>query len=111
MSYITRNLKQDATYWAPGGNDGFGGTIFGAPTPLKVRWEDRTTLFIDVDGKEVRSRARIYIKDIDLELGGYIFLGTSSSTAPESVDTAYEIRDWRRTPNMRATEFERRVLI
>lgn len=111
MSYITRNLKQDATYWAPGGNDGFGGTIYGAPTPLKVRWEDKTTLFVDVDGKEARARARIYVKNTDVVTAGYIFLGTSTSTAPESVAGAFEIRDYRKTPNLNATEFERRVLI
>ena len=111
MSYITRNLRQTATYWAPGGNDGFGGTIFGVPTPLKVRWEDKTTLFVNTSGKEERARARIYIKDTDISLGGYIFLGTSTSTAPESVTGAFEVKDFRKTPNMRATEFERRVLI
>ena len=96
MSYITRNLKQTATVWNPLGNDGFGGQTYSAPFTVKCRWEDKTTLFIDIAGKEARARARIYIKDTDLETAGYIFLGTSTSTAPESVTGAFEIRDFRK---------------
>lgn len=109
-NYINRNLRQTVTYWRPTGNDRFGGKTFAAPTTQLGRWEERTDLFIDRTGKETRSMARIYLTD-DVELGGYLYLGTSSSTAPENVDGAYEIRDFRKTPNLRATLFERRALI
>lgn len=111
MSYITRNLRQIVTYWSPGVPDGFGGITFGAPIQIKGRWEDRTDLFIDPQGKEVRSAARVYVVQ-DVALRGYLFLGTSTAADPtvESVG-ALEIRDFRRTPNLLATEFERRVLL
>jgi len=110
MSYIDRNLRQNASYWPPGTPDGFGGVNFGAPTTIKARWEDKAVLFIDRAGVESRARARIYVNQ-DVELRGYIYLGVSASTDPTTVDGAYEIRDFRKTPNLQATEFERRVLI
>lgn len=109
-NYVTRNLKQTVTYWAPGGNDGFGGVAFDAPIQINGRWEDRTELYTDEQGNEQKARARIYV-DQDVELRGYVFLGTSTSTAPESVSGAYEIKDFRKTPNLAATIFERRILI
>ncbi len=111
MSYITRNLLQNVTYWSRGAPDGFGGFAFSSPVTIKGRWEQRTDLFKDPQGNEQRSSARVYV-DTDVELGGYIFLGISAATNPtaEAVG-AREILDFRKTPNLRATQHERRVLL
>ena len=110
MSYLTRNLRQSVTYWSPGTPDGFGGVSFGTPVVVKGRWEDRTNLFVDIDGNEARSSTRVYL-DRDVELNGFLFLGSSTATDPKTVSDAKEIRDFRKTPNLQATEFERRVLL
>ena len=110
ISYITRNLKATITYWAPGAPDGFGGFSFGAPSTVKARWEDRTENFVDDQGQEKISHARVYV-DTDLSVDGYLFEGISSSTDPRTVDGAIEVKDFRRIPNLRHTEFERRVLL
>ena len=110
MSYITRNLKATITYWPPGAPDGFGGFSFGASSEVKARWEDRTENFVDDEGQENISRARVYV-DTDLSVHGYLFNGISGSTDPRAVSGAFEVKDFRKIPNLAYTEFERRVLL
>lgn len=108
MSWITAKLHQKATYWAPSGNDGFGNATFSAPSTINCRWEERTDLFIDAAGKEARSHARVYV-DTDVEINGYLYLGISSSTAPEAA--AHLIKDFRKIPDLNAINYERRVML
>ena len=110
MSYITRNLKQDVTYWAPAVPDGFGGRTFAVPVALKGRWEDRTTLFIDADGQEAVSRSRVYLS-ADVAINGYLFLGTSTVADPTTLENTEMIKDFRKTPDLRARSYERRALL
>ena len=110
MSYITRNHKQNVTYWSPGSNDGFGGVTFGTPVTVKGRWEDKAVLFIDASGNEVTSIAKIYL-GIDVVLKGYLFEGETTAANPNTVSNAREIRSFRRIPNLKATEFERLALV
>jgi len=110
MSYLTRNLRQAATYWSPGTPDGFGGTSYGSPTPMKVRWEERGELFLDSAGQESVSHSIVYTR-IDVEIGGYLFLGSSTATDPTGVSGALEIRMFRKIPSLRALKFERRATL
>ncbi len=110
MSYITRNLRQDVTYWSPGTNDGFGGRNFGSPVTVKGRWEEKVELFIDSSGNEVASIAKVYL-GIDVENKGYLFLGTSTGADPISVSDSREIRSFRKTPNLKGNLFERLALL
>ena len=110
MSYITRNLKATITYWSPGTPDGTGGVSFGAPSSIKARWEDRTTLFIDVAGEDKVSNARVYV-NTDVENKGYLFDGESTAASPLTVTGSRQIEDFRKIPNLQYTEFERRALL
>lgn len=110
MSYITRNLKASITYWPPGAPDGFGGFSFGASSTLKARWEDRTENFVDDEGQEQISHARVYV-NADVSNHGYLFNGISGSTDPRTVTDAIEVKDFRKVPNLKYTEFERRCLL
>lgn len=110
MSVIIKNLKQDVTYWSPSSFDKFGNQIWAAPSAIKGRWEDRTELFIQDTGEEVRSKALVYI-DSDVEVGGYLFLGSSISADPSTVTGSREIVDFRKIPNLNADFFERRALL
>ena len=98
-----RRMLQVATYWPPGEPDGFGGTAFGAPETVLVRWQDKAELFIDAEAREVASSAVIY-PEKPLEVGGYLVLGNSSETDPQSVSDAKEIRQSGNSPNLRQTE-------
>lgn len=105
---MPRLLKQDATYWGPPADNGFGGGTYPAPVALKVRWEDKTALFIDANGKEAQSTSQVLVGQ-DLQLGGYLFLGTSTATSP--APGAREIRGLEKIPNIKANKFLRRALL
>jgi hypothetical protein len=110
MSFITRNLKQTVTYWGPGAPDGYGGRVYDAPILMMGRWEDRQSFVFDKDGKQIISTARVYLTN-DVVIGGFLFLGTDSSTDPTTVDGAREIQAFNKSPNLRATDFERKALL
>ena len=103
MKNRTRRMKQAATYWPPGEPDGFGGTGFGDPETVRVRWQDKAELFIDSEAREVASSAVVY-PEKPLEVGGYLVLGESAETDPQSVGDAKEIRQSGNSPNLRQTE-------
>ena len=109
-NYINRNLRQKITYWSPGIPDGFGGIAYGLPLARLGRWEDKSVLFIDSDGQEVRSVAVVYLKE-DVELEGYLFLGTSISSNPTLINRAFEIRAFSKIPNLQGTLFERMTIL
>lgn len=110
MGWPQKALYQTITYWAPSTPDGYGGKAYSSPTSIKGRWEDTVELFIDAIGREKVSMARVYV-DRQLVNGGFIFLGTNSSTDPTSVDGAREIRQVRKIPDLRAKSFEHRVML
>ena len=106
--YITKNLKQTITYWGSPISDGWGGSTFDTPITIDGRWEDRQELFRDAEGQEVLSHVVVYV-DQDVDIKGYLYLGTSVVTTPASVDGAREIRSFRKVPNLKATAFARKV--
>ena len=109
-NYIQRNLLQNASYWEPGAQDGFGGKTWSAPVVIKCRWEDKQELYIDNQGNETRSDATVYVK-IDLELGGYLFKGITAALTPNAVVDAREIVDFRSTPDLHNRLVERKLLL
>lgn len=98
---ITRNLVQDATYWAPGDNDGQGGVRYAPPTAIKCRWEQVAKLFRSVSGQEAVSEAAVYV-DRGLALRGRLALGAYSGTPDEA--QAKEVRYINSVPSLRATK-------
>lgn len=64
--------------------------------------------FIDADGQETVSRALVWFKDADAVLeGDFLYLGTSTSTTPQSLTGAHEVRRVEVTPSLSANEYER----
>ena len=110
---LTKSLKQSAVYWSTPVASGYGGYSFSDPVELDVRWEERQELFINVQGKEERSQAVVYL-DQDVDIGGYLYLGElddfdSSDPDPQNVSDAKEIRAFQKIPNIKATSFLRKV--
>lgn len=109
---LTKNLLQAAVYWSTPVNDGYGGRTFAAAVEIVCRWEQRQELFIDAAGQEKTSKAIVYLSQ-DVDLGGYLYLGTlaslGASPVPNTVAAAFEIRGFGKIPNIRATEYERKV--
>ena len=112
MSFLRRLLTETATYWAPASTpyNSYGDQSFAAAVDLDpdtntgVRWEDRTVLFIDpMTGDEAHSHAIIY-GTTAFVVGGFLYLGTSASSTPESVTGADRIRRVDKVPDMRGDE-------
>lgn len=111
-SFLRRNLNQTISYWAPSTVDAAGDITFSAPVEIKGRWEERTELFVTQNGEERRSRGVVYL-DRDIVIDGFLMLGstTASSLDPRDETSAFRILDFRKVPNLKATDYERRAII
>ena len=111
MSGIIRHLiKEKVVYWAPSGVDDYGNPAFSTPVEIDARWEDTVEQFVDIEGDQQMSRAKVYCLT-DLEVQGILLLGSLTTSVdqvnPRSNDGAWEIRRVDKQPNIRATEFLR----
>lgn len=97
MTIYTRNMTQDATYYPPDGQDGFGDLSFGAGQAVKVRWQDKAELFRDTQAREVMSSAVVYVNQL-CEIGGKIGLGSAA------VEDAREIRQAGQSPSLKGNQ-------
>lgn len=104
----SENMPETLTYWAPGGNDGYGGVSYGNPTPVAGRWQDKRILFRDAQGREVVSEAVVYV-DRELELAGRLLRGESADLNPPAA--AKEIRDVGRSPSLDGEEELHKVIL
>ena len=82
----TKDFNQQATYWAPEANDGFGGKVFASPVLITCRWQDKTDLVRNTDGREVVSSAVAYV-DRDLNTEGYLALGDFTGESQPTAGT------------------------
>lgn len=100
MYDFRRNMKQAATYWAPGAPDGFGGVVFAAPIILMCRWQETAELFRDKEAREQMSSAVVYV-DSAVQLQGYLALGEFTDASPHGI--GLEIRQRVVSVNLRGT--------
>lgn len=102
----TRGLRQTATYWAPGVNDGFGGVSYLSPTVIRCRWQEASELFRDQSGDQVVSNAVVYVDSV-LETRGYLALGDLTDEQnymhPTLIEGAREIRQVGSSPSLSAS--------
>lgn len=110
MGLTDYNLKETVTYWAPSGYDARGNSGFSSPVTLDGRWEERTQIYTNRQGEEVRSRAVVFVS-VDVALGGYLYLGTSAEANPFNQSDAYEIKDFKKIPNLPANKFVRQAML
>lgn len=93
-------MFQDATYWGPVVNDGYGGGTYPVPVPIKCRWQDTVKKFMDSNGAERISQAIVYPNQA-VEIGGWLFEGASVAADPTVITGAIQIKNVRTTPDMR----------
>ena len=116
MNYITKHHNQKLVYWGSPVQGGFGGKTFADPIEIDGRYIEKSVLFIDQAGREQTSRA-IATVEIDLDVGGFLWagelstLGSSEEGDPTEVDGAYEIKAFKKVPNLKATQFVRKVYL
>lgn len=107
MSFYTDNMKQEATYFAPGANNGLGQLDFSGVTPvlIKCRWQNDAVLFRDTQGQQVTSSAIVY-PDQAVSVGGYLVQGDETGAGPldpRGIAGAYEIRQVASSPSLDGT--------
>lgn len=95
-----RNLKQTATYWAPTGVKDMYGTQTYTRTELPCRWEGKAESILSKTGDETISKAKVFLAE-DVDLNGYLLLGTSTEDNPTAVPEAREIRQIAQIPDLR----------
>ena len=99
-------MKQTATYWDRSSIDQFGDTSFVSPVVLApstntgVRWQNVVKKFINARGNEEHCRAVVWSETTEFEVGGYLYLGSSSTANPESVDGADLIKMVEKIPDI-----------
>lgn len=118
-SIITRNLRQHAVYWGSPVEDGYGGVSYADPIQISCRWEDKQQIIGTITGNQIvgfqnMSRAIVYV-DRDLDVDGFLMLGTlddltdSSGDSsgeyydPHQIATAYIIKRFEKTPALHST--------
>ncbi len=87
--FINRMCKQTIVYWANPVNDGEGVFTYDSPVEILGRWEEVNEVVLGNNGKELVSRARVFLKqEVDEE--GAMYLGelTDLGAAPEPTDSA-----------------------
>src|SRR5690554_523382 len=113
MGIITRMRKQKAVYWEPTGRvDRNGNPVFEDPVEIDCRWEDVSELFLDENGNQQVSKAKVYV-DRDVKLRGYLKLGEiyGISEGPLKYSDVHTIRRFERLPNLRNTETLRTAIL
>jgi len=96
-----------ATYWGTPVQGGFGEPVFGAPQLVKCRWEDITEIFVDMEGIERRSRAKVWTFAA-LEVEGYIAHGDHTNvTDPTTLDNALSVQRVDNIPDLRGLHAEK----
>ena len=110
MSFITQRLNQSAAYWSVTGADASGDPTFAAAKAIKVRWEDKTTVFTRPNGEEASSSTTVFVKE-DIAAGDFLFLGTSVVADPTTLKGAKEVQGFSKIPQLIGSEFERRAFL
>src|SRR4051812_43307847 len=107
-------LPQLAAYWAPGPAGGGGEPTYTTPIAVPCRWTDDNQIFINMQGREARSRSMVNV-DRDLDLDGVLLLlprdGTIADVQfpndPFRNKGALEIQGWKKVPDKKARKFWR----
>jgi len=116
-TYMKRVAKQTAVYWSSPVADKFAKNSFATPVEIKCLWNDKKEMLSNDQGKEVFSKATVYVvQDLDeqgmLFLGGLTDLNAGEQADPTTVKNAYEIKQFMKIPSLTSTKkFTRKALL
>lgn len=107
---------ETAVYWGNPQNDGYGGFTFDTPREILCRWENKTQVDIGwfstgFPANLLICKASVLVTE-DLDLEGYMYLGTiaglqalgADTTNPISIVNAYIIRRFDKIPMVFKTD-------
>ncbi len=108
---INRICKQTCVYWGSPVKSVSGGYTFDFPEEIPCRWEKKTKVMKDNNGREFISKAQvILLQDVDLQ--GYLFLGIlndleSDFRVPIGKKDCYQIKGFDKIPGISGNDFKR----
>jgi hypothetical protein len=100
MRFLTTGLL-----WVSGDPDIYGQPTFDDPVSIRHRWEDRTGLFINAQGRQEAFKHRVYT-DLKPKPGDRI-----AKRPSDEFSASLEIKDVREIINVRGTKREVRLLL
>jgi len=108
---ISKFAVQTAVYWGTPQSDGMGGFTWSAPIEVNVRWDDKSQLVINKDGKEVQSDAEI-LTNAELVYNGWLVLSDletlngaySDISNPRNIEGARQIMAKDKIPFVKSTD-------
>jgi len=106
---MIHGLNQDVTHWV-GSRDGFGAFSFGTPVALKGRWQEKAEQFRSPAGDDQTSKSVVYL-EADVDIGDYLFLGTSIAADPATLSGALAVQQFMNTPDLRNLRNLRKVFL
>lgn len=117
-AYMKRIAKKDtAVYWTPSTLTTSGSQDYNIGTEINCLWKEDIKLLRDSTGREIVSKAIIYVT-IDLEEHGFLFHGklddltTAQKSDPKEVASAYEIMVFKKVPSINlGGQFNRQAVI
>jgi hypothetical protein len=119
---IENNCLDKAVYWGNPINDGRNFFTFNDAIEISCRWEDISQIVTDNKGKEITSRALVFVLQ-DLDVEGYLYHGTleelydsaeSSADAiadPKNIDGTYIIKRFQKVPSLDGEGFLRKAYL
>jgi len=91
--YIRKNLVQTLVYWGNPVTDGYGQISFDSPVDVIGRYEMKNEIVITHEGEEKVAGGHAILNQ-DIDVGGYLYLGTlDDSNMPSDVSDPREIDD------------------
>ena len=101
--HMARRCAQTAVYWGNPVNDGFSNFTFDAPIEVQCRWQDKVQILGQQDETQTISRAIVMVTQ-DMDEDGMLYLGTLASLTtaqkadPKTIDKAYVIKRFEKSP-------------
>jgi hypothetical protein len=105
MVYVQMRYLGQGLVWVAGEPDIYGQPTFNAPRPMKHRWEDRTGLFINNQGRQEGFKHRVYM-DTPVKPGDRL-----AKRSTDGFDNSIEIKDVREILSVNGKKREIRALL
>ena len=97
------------THW-PREFDASGQFTFNAPDVMAGRWNGISEQFVDGQGTESLSKAKVTL-EADVSEGDFLYWGESDAGDPRNVPGAEEVRRFIKVPDLRSNDFLRRAFL
>lgn len=115
---LAKFLNQKAVYWSSPVPDGWGGSTYGDPVEVDVRWTEKQELYLRLGGSggdntiEEKLSKVVVLAQTDFEWGGRMMLGTLTDlSSDEDPDTnnALTIDGFSKIPDIKAASYLRKA--